>query len=210
MVAKCRSTATPGKSRNRDRSLEASGCAITTQKRRDLLQATLNGFGVRLRDEAIEAHATSESFPRVKHNMVQSMLAVNDLFYLAQPIVESLFLEDVEKWLTANGIRFTPKAKFSGLTGYDHLFHFVIPSTPAANRPERIVRAINRPSKDTAQSFIHDWTDTQKTRSAGSMAFAMLNDLEPVPSAVTEALRNYQITPVAWSQRAGVVRDLAA
>ncbi len=81
--------------------LEGSGCILNTDKRRDLLRMTLNGFGVKLNDEAIEVHATPENFALPKHNLIQAMLAVNDLFYLSKPVVESLFYEDVVAWLDA-------------------------------------------------------------------------------------------------------------
>ncbi len=87
--------------------LESSGCKLDTEKRKDLLRLTLNGFGVKLNEEAIEVQATSENFPLRKHNLIQAMLAVNDLFYLAKPVVESLFYEDVVAWLDANDIRYT-------------------------------------------------------------------------------------------------------
>jgi hypothetical protein len=44
---------------------------------------TLSGFGVKLRDEALEVQSTADTFPLKKHSLVQAMLAVNDLFYLA-------------------------------------------------------------------------------------------------------------------------------
>src|SRR5579859_829960 len=50
--------------------LESSGCSLNTGKRQDLLKMTLNGFGVKLNDEAIETHATPESFPLRKHNLL--------------------------------------------------------------------------------------------------------------------------------------------
>ena len=68
--------------------LEASGCKLDTEKRKDLLQMTLNGFGVKLNHEAIEVQATPENFPLRKHNLIQAMLAVNDLF--GNYIVDSL------------------------------------------------------------------------------------------------------------------------
>jgi hypothetical protein len=43
--------------------LGASGCALNTGKRQDLLNVTLNGFGVRLNDEALEVRATATIFP---------------------------------------------------------------------------------------------------------------------------------------------------
>src|SRR6266700_930688 len=43
--------------------LEASGCNLSTEKRKDLLKMTLNGFGVTLNKEALEVHANPETFP---------------------------------------------------------------------------------------------------------------------------------------------------
>jgi hypothetical protein len=189
--------------------LEASGCTLQTNKRQDLLKTALNGFGVKLDGDALEVHATAETFPLRKHNLIQAVLAVNDLFYLAKPVVESLFFEDVVAWLEANDIRYTPGAKFTGTSGYDHLFNFVIPKS--RKQPERILQAINRPTRETALSFINAWTDTRQTRPPQSKAFAMLNDNEqPISGSVIEAFRNYQISPVPWGERAKVVPELAA
>ena len=189
--------------------LEASGCDLHTEKRQDLLKMTLNGYGVKLHNEALEVHATADNFPLRKHSLVQAMLAVNDLFYLAKPVVESLFFEDVVAWLDANEIRYTPKAKFTGISGYDQLFHFVIPKS--RKQPERILQAITRPTRETALSFINAWGDTQKVRSPESRAYAVLNDVEQtISGGVLDAFRNYQINPVPWSARAEVVTELAA
>ncbi len=143
--------------------LEASGCNLNTEKRQDLLKMTLNGFGVRMNKEALEVHASPENFPARKHTLIQAVLAVNDLFYLAQPVIESLFFEDVIAWLENNDVRFTPKVKFTGISGFDHLFDFVIPKSPR-KQPERIVQAINRPTRDNAEAFIYAWSDTREVR----------------------------------------------
>lgn len=189
--------------------LESSGCNLHTEKRQDLLKMTLSGFGVKLQDEALVVHATADTFPLRKHSLLQAMLAVNDLFYLSKPVVESLFFEDVVSWLDANDIRYTPEVKFNGTSGYDHLFNFVIPKS--RKEPERIVQALNRPTRETALLFINAWNDTRQTRPPESRAYAMLNDAEqPVSGSVIDALRNYQINPVAWSTRAQVVLELAA
>jgi hypothetical protein len=189
--------------------LEASGCNLKAQKRQDLLRITLNGFGVRLCEDALEVRATAETFPLKKHSLIQAMLAVNDLFYLAKPVVESLFFEDVVTWLEANEIRYTPRVKFTGTSGYDYMFNFVIPKS--RRKPERIVQAINRPTRETALVFINAWNDTRDTRPPESEAYAMLNDAEKAVSAgVAEALTAYRIRPVQWSERAQVAADLAA
>lgn len=189
--------------------LRLSGCELESRKRKDLLNLTLNGFGVKLDGEALVVHASSDNFALRKHNMVQAMLAVNDLFYLAGPIVASLFLEDVTAWLDLHDIRYTPRVKFSGKSGYDHLFDFVIPSSK--RRPERIVQTINRPNRDTAQVIAFSWIDTKEVRPANSQAYVLLNDSEHTPSgSVIDALKNYDVRPVLWSKREDVREELAA
>lgn len=192
------------------RDLEASGCSLKSEKRMDLLKMTLNGFGVHMNEEALEVKASLENFPARKHNLVQAMLAVNDLFYLASPVVQSLFLEDVVEWLDMSDVRYTPRAKFTGTSGFDHLFDFVIPKSPR-KQPERIVQAINRPTRDHAETFIYAWNDTRDVRPADSRAYVVLNDGEqPVSSGVLDAFRNYHIEPVVFSRRDEIVQDLAA
>jgi hypothetical protein len=189
--------------------LEASGCNLHTEKRQDLLKMTLNGFGVQLENEALEVHASPETFPARKHNLIQAILAINDLFYLAKPVVESLFFEDVVAWLDINDIRYTPKVKFTGTSGFDHLFDFVIPKSPR-KQPERIIKTINRPTRDNAEAFIYAWTDTRDVRPTESRAFAVLNDTEQaVSGGVLDAFRKYQMQPVPWSRRGEVVTELA-
>jgi hypothetical protein len=189
--------------------LEQSGCKLESRKRQDLLKMTLNGFGVQIDGNALQVHASPDNFALRKHNLVQAMLAVNDMFFLAVPMVASLFYEDVVAWLDVHDVRYTPKVKFTGKTGYDHLFDFVIPKS--RQQPERILQTINRPNKETAQAVAFSWVDTKEVRSPDSRAYALLNDTEQaVSSAVADALRSYDVHPVAWSQREEVRELLAA
>ncbi len=189
--------------------LEQSGCNIDSPKRQALLKMTLNGFGVQVSEQALEVHASADNFALRKHNLVQAMLAVNDLFYLASPVVASLFYEDVVAWLDLSDIRYTPKVSFTGKSGYPHLFDFVIPRSKA--QPERILRAISRPSRDTAQAMAFSWIDTKEVRPPESRAYAVLNDSEhPISESVLDAMRNYDVRPVLWSGREQVRQELAA
>jgi hypothetical protein len=190
--------------------LEASGCSLDTPKRQALLRTTLNGFGIKLNNEALEAHATPQTFPLRKHNLLQAMLAVNDLFYTARSVVESLFLEDVVNWLDTNDVRYTPNVKFTGISGYDHLFDFVIPKS--RKQPERVVQAINRPSRTAAENLIYKWSDTHDARTLDSKAYAVLNDAggQVIPAEVFDALKAYNIRPVPWTRRSDTLAELAA
>ena len=189
--------------------LHQSGCKLDTPKRASLLQMTLNGFGVKRVDDALVVKTTREDFGSRKHNLLQAMLAVNDLFYLATPMVSSLFYEDVIAWLEDNEIRYIERAKFTGKSGYDHLFDFVIPKSK--KKPERILRAINRPDRDEAQAVAFAWLDTKDVRAPDSKAYALLNDTDQVVQPpVLEALRSYEVTPICWSERNAAVAELTA
>jgi hypothetical protein len=131
------------------------------------------------------------------------------MFYLAVPMVASLFYEDVVAWLDLHEVRYTPRIKFTGKSGYDHLFDFVIPKS--RRKPERILQTINRPSRETAQVVAFSWIDTKEVRPADSRAFAFLNDSEqPVSTGVLDALRSYDVQPVLWTKRDDVREELAA
>lgn len=189
--------------------LEQSGCKLESAKRQALLKITLNGFGVQANEGRLEIHASRDNFALRKHNLIQAMLAVNDLFYLAVPMVASLFYEDVVVWLDLHEIRYTPKVKFTGKTGYDHLFDFVIPKS--RTRPERILHTINRPNRDTAQALAFSWIDTKEVRPPDSRAYAFLNDSDQtISTSVVDALSNYDVNPILWSKREDVRKDLAA
>lgn len=189
--------------------LAHSGCNLESPKRQDLLQMTLNGLGVQMDGRALQVNASADSFAMRKHNLLQAMLAVNDMFYTAAPTLANIFYEDVEAWLDLHDIRHTPKVKFTGQTGYDHLFDFVIPKSP--QHPERLIRTVNRPSRSTAENVVLAWIDTKEVRTPESRMYALLNDSErKVDHTVTAALRSYDVTTVTWSERDEVRVELAA
>ena len=190
--------------------LEQSGCNINSARRQALLRTTINGFGVRENQDALEVQASTEDFALQKHNLVQAMLAVNDMFYVAETSgAVTLFYEDVAEWLDQHDIRYTPGVKFSGKSGYDHRFEFIIPKSRV--QPERLLRAISRPRRETAEAVAFAWLDTREVRAPDSRAYAILNDTDKVVSDnVVEAMRRYDVRGVPWSQREQVREELAA
>ncbi len=189
--------------------LETSGVALDTPKRREMLQIVLNGFGVQESDGELFVEASTEKFPQKKHSLIQAMLAVDDMFMTARPHVTTLFLEDVESYLDDHDIRFSPSVQFTGKTGFLHKFDFVIPSSRIA--PERLVRAINKPSRDNVTSILFSWTDTKDARPRDSKFYVMLNDEEkPLPSDLIDAFMQYDVDAIPWSEREKHAEALAA
>lgn len=180
--------------------LEQAGCSLESRKRQEILKTILNGFGVCTRSGAIEVHATAENFAMRKHNLIQAIISVHDMFVLASPTIEAIFFDDVSDWLESIEVRFIPRVKFTGRSGFDHMFDFVIPRSRDAS--ERIIRAINNPNRTTALTFITAWEDTRPSRPDNAMPFAFLNDNEKIVGGnVFDAFRNYNITPIVWSNR---------
>jgi hypothetical protein len=85
----------------------------------------------------------------------------------------------------------------------------VIPKSK--KQPERIIQAINRPSRDEVQATAFAWFDTKEVRSPESRAYTILNDSErDIPLTVMDALQSYEVRPIPWSKRDFVVEELTA
>ncbi len=132
---------------------------------------------------------------------------------LARPTVEAIFLEDVSRFLDANGVRAAPRLKLTGDSGLDHRFDFVIPASPTQPEavPERVIKAIGTPNREHVVELMFSWQDVRPNRSPNAKAYAFLNDQErPVNSDLLMALGKYGVMPVKWSARAQYLDALRA
>ena len=100
--------------------LEMCGVHFESAKRKALLHEVLQGFGLTLRDGELTVSADAQSQPQQMNNLIQAVLAVNDLFCLAQPTVYPFFTENVSQWLDEKAIRFSPQVSFSGKSTFSH------------------------------------------------------------------------------------------
>ena len=189
--------------------LEFSGCKLNTATRKELLNITLNGFGVCRKGNALQVDATFEDFALQKQSLLQAMLAVNDLHYTARPTVASLFAEDVAEWLTKSKILYDRNVDFKGKTGLNVRYDFVI--RKSGMQPKRALWTISNPNPDSAKRTAFAWEDTREALGSKYKAFAMLNDKEkPVPENVSIALFNYGIQPLKYSALDEAIEQLHA
>jgi hypothetical protein len=192
--------------------LRTSGLEMDTPKRKTVLDSVLQGLGVRVESNQLLVEASASNLGQRLHSLVQAMLAVNDMFVMAQPRVASFFFEDVRSFLDSHEIRYTARVKLAGKSGYDHGIDFLIPKS--RTRPERILQAIAAPRKDNVFAYLWILSDTRAARSGQSTAeaeaYAFLNDQEQqVGGDVIEALKSYDVAPAVWSQRSEYVPVLA-
>lgn len=189
--------------------LRSSGVERHGRRREELIAGVLGGHGVTLKDKELQITTGRDSLGRSMHSLVQAMLCIDDMFVLAQPRVEALFLEDVESFLDARDVRYSSRIKLAGRSGLDHLFDFVIPKSSAA--PERILQVVNSPRRDRAESLMFAVNDTRTARRHDIQFFALINDSrQNVPPEIMAALNSYDINAKKWSQREQVVEALAA
>lgn len=189
--------------------LRTSGLDLVTPKRRAVLESVLNGFGVKLEKNQLLVEASQRNIGQRLHILIQAMLAVNDMFVMAQPRVATFFWEDVRAFFDNHEIRYSPRVKIAGKSGFDHAIDFLIPKS--RTRPERLVQAINAPNKNTIGTYLFALTDTREARGEESEAYAFLNDQErEVGGEVIEALEAYEVKPVIWSERRKYIQALAA
>jgi hypothetical protein len=186
------------------RDLRSTGLEFTTAKRKTHLSSVLNGFGIKQQGDELFVEASQDDFPQKKHNLVQAILAVNDMFVMAEEHVLSLFKEDVARFLASHTIPAFSDFKLSGKSGFDHKFDFGLPKT--SQKPERVLQAINLLTKDNATSFAFAVADIRHTRPEPLGAIAMINDAQRPPSQEhLAALRAYEVSPVLWSDREGAI-----
>ncbi len=192
--------------------LRTSGLEIDTPKRKMVLESVLNGFGVRVENNQLMVETSAKNLGQRLHSLVQAMLAINDMFVMAQPRVASFFFEDVRAFLDSHDIRYTARVKLAGKSGYDQSVDFLIPKS--RKRPERILQAIAAPKRENIFSYLWTLSDTREARAGGSTregeAYAFLNDQDqPIGGDVIEALNAYRVVPAVWSARNQYVSALA-
>ncbi len=183
------------------RDLRGSGVDLLKGARHDQLLKIISGYGVHLEGDELSVKTTLADFAQKKHNLLQAILAVDDLHVTAKEEVLQFFREDVEELLRAQELPLFRDVKLSGKSGLDHHFDVGFPSTGGA--PERVLRAINTLRRDTAMSMAFAVEDVRNIRGHDALgAFAMINDAENEPSAEhLEALKSYGVVPILWRDR---------
>ncbi len=189
--------------------LKMSGLEINTPKRDSILKTALNGFGVKINgNNELFVEATFQNIGQKKHYLLQAILAVNDMFNLAQETVYSLFKEDIELYFRSNDIFFSKDIKLSGKSGFDHNIDFLIPQSK--NKPERLIKTINNIKKDNILSAIMAFNDINQIRETPTKNFVIYNDTEKqVSRDVIDALDNYSINNIPWSKKENCLTEFS-
>lgn len=188
--------------------LEMSGIDMNSSKRKQLLKTILNKYSINLENNALTTKADSENYIQKLLFLMQAMLHVDDMFMLSQSKVASIFQEDVTKFLNQNEIFYSKDVNFVGKSGFIYSYEYLIQRTK--NKPERLCKVINNPSKQNFQSTMFMWDDTKKTRDSNSKLIVFLNDESRIDTSIIEGFKNYDVDTILWSEKEKCLNLLSA
>ena len=178
--------------------LKLSGLELKSHARQKILEEILNGFGILIGESnELFVEAKKSNFPQKKHDLIQAILAVNDLFVLSTSKTFSFFIEDVERFFEKIEVRYTKNVKIEGKSKFSHKFEFIIPKSKSFK--ERLLRTVNRPSRQNIESLLFTFSDVLAVRDA--LGIVILNDENEVNEEVLTALKEYDLYAIKWSER---------
>lgn len=176
-----------------------SGMEMNSPKRQQVFYSILRGHGVQIEKDELYVDTDIKNIGYKKHNLIQAILAVNDMAYLSRESVASFFKEDVELFFLSKEILFTKDIKLTGKSGFDHTLDFIIPKS--SKKDERIIKIMNKANRSNIESSIFAFSDLQGTRE-NAKNIVMYNDLAMKPAVENlEALEKYEVFSIPWTDR---------
>ena len=113
--------------------------------------------------------------------------------------------------VTEEEIRAIPKFNLTGKSKYTYNFDYGIPASK--NAGERLIKTIADPTRDKIMLLVASWNDVRVTREDKSSLYALIDDSignsEKIFDAIN-ALQEYDIKPVKWSEKNNIVNELTA
>lgn len=178
--------------------LSMNGIQLTANRKKQL-KGILSQYSIELKHNELVSKGSLQDFPLKKHLFVQAMIRVSDLYMTSRSKVSSFFLDDIQEFFKMNDIFCTEDVQFVGKSGFYHNYDFVLQRTKY--KPERLCMAINNPTKTTIGNALFSWNDTKVTRRHDSELVVLLNDNNSINKTITDALSNYDVKSILWSQR---------
>ena len=178
--------------------LMMSGCDVSSGRRKEYLDTIARSYGITIDGNQLKVRSDASDFASCKHDLIQAMQAVNDLYYVSRPNVVSLFHEDVSEWLIGSGIHSTSRVIIRGRTYYHHV-DFVL-SDKSSNGPKRILQTMDKPAKDKMANLLMMKTDIKEKIEM----YVFLNDTDAGEKRIGSLQQFGEecgIKTMLWSQR---------
>ena len=191
--------------------LELNGFDFSTSdKRKNILKSILSSHGVTQTDtNELVVNCTTNDLPIKKHMLAQCMIKISDMFYLSRNNVQSVFLEDVQKFFDAYNVRYIDNICLTGKSKLTTHYDFAI--ARSKNSAERFIKVINNMDLNTARNIIFAWNDTKELRQQEAKLYTFIQNTDKkVSDDALGALKEYGINPALWTKKEQYISELIA
>lgn len=183
--------------------LRRSGCKISTNKQKALLDTILNSASISLEDGSFRMVTSVSDFPSRKNDFITAMQDVDDLFMTSRTNVYTLFADEVATWIDSQDVPHSRNVKIMGEGGISYALDFLFPKY--RGMPEYAMQAINAPTKEKIAWTIVVKNGLKNTR--GIDVHAMLNDTDMSPGTKKSFLKlgeSHGVICQLWNSRESV------
>lgn len=166
-----------------------------------IVKEIIDRFGVTLTDNELSVLGTVSDFPAMKFKLTSAILQINDLIFTKKSNVKNLFKEEVLDFLDNNDFGGLPKHRFSGRTGIDYEFSYVIPKRK--NKPYKILDIINDPSRNLMMEAAFKFNDIKNSSelSKDKVNYYIIYNGDSVSESSQRIAEDTNIDLVSWKNR---------
>ena len=185
------------------KNLDLQGVSVSSSsKRKEIMDKLLLTYGIKCNAGEFIVEATESTFAQKKHNLIMAITEVNDMYLLSNPVVSSIFKEDVQLFLDEQEVVYTPQFISRGRSGLEFTFDFQI----ARKDKEIVIKSFNSLNKANVPNFLFAWDDVKSVREQVSakrlLGLAFINDTEKkIEAEYIEALKSRDADCILWSER---------
>lgn len=181
-----------------------------SNRRKTILEAIISSYGVtKTNSDELIVYCTINDLPLKKHMLAQCMVKVSDLFYLSRNNVQSVFVEDVQKFFDAHDIRYVDNICLTGKSKLTTHYDFAI--AHSKNSAERLIKVVNNLDLNAARNIIFAWNDTKDMRQHETKLYTFIQNVDrKVSDDALGALREYGINLALWTEKDKYISELTA
>ena len=167
--------------------------------RKKILNSILKQYGVELSGDSLVSKADVRSFPQKKHMFIQAIIKIDDLFVTARNKSIASFTDEIQDFFAKKDIFYSDNVQFTGISGFSHNYEFLLQRSK--NKPERLCRVMNNPTKTNMGNILFAWNDTRPARRDDSQLIVLLNDRNSISKGIEEAFLNYDAKVIKWTEK---------
>lgn len=188
--------------------LDIAGVTINkrTKTRQAILQDVLDMFGVENLNGVLSITTSLNKFAIAKNRLLQAIMRINDIEYLANNNVTNAFNEMVSEFLENNDVLYSEKIEIPGTAGVSSFFDFVIPTKKSG---EKLVKAVSRPNElNQAKAFNFDVQSVSIVRPNSKFIYLVDDVRTPTkinPSIITTVSANIEKDIVTFAPYSTVI-----